>query len=289
MGISKDLDSRGVHGFLLQGSLDQATADRLASDYLADPIAQRTIAAPVGSAVLASPKTYGVSHGKLVHVLFKPGVMDPVAQSTLAMLRGLKYDVDEVRTFRKYWLCGSAETDASMLDRLCKKILSNDSIEHVVVGPLELDKLSLGAPYRLNIARVPIADLNDAELMHLSKTGQLYFSLPEMKTVQAHFAKLGRHPTDIELETIAQTWSEHCSHKTLGGRIEYRDGNGTRQFTSMLKETIFAATQKIRESLGNDDWCVSVFKDNAGVVTFDSEHHVVFKVETHNHPSAIEP
>lgn len=289
MGISKDLDARGVHGFLLQGSLDQATADRLASDYLADPIAQRTIAAPVGSPVLASPKAYGLSQGKIVHVLFKPGVMDPVAQSTLAMLRGLKYDVDEVRTFRKYWLCGSAETDASMLDRVCKRILSNDSIEHVVIGPLELDKLSLGAPYRLKVSHVPIADLDDAELMHLSKTGQLYFSLPEMKTVQAHFAKLGRHPTDIELETIAQTWSEHCSHKTLGGRIEYRDENGTRQFTSMLKETIFAATKQIRESLGKDDWCVSVFKDNAGVVTFDAEHHVVFKVETHNHPSAIEP
>jgi phosphoribosylformylglycinamidine synthase len=215
--------------------------------------------------------------------------MDPVAQSTLTMLRGLKYDVEEVRTFRKYWLCGSAETDASMLDRVCKKILSNDSIEQVIVGPLELDKLSLGSPYRLHVTQVPIADLDDAELMHLSKTGQLYFSLPEMKTIQVHFAKLGRHPTDIELETIAQTWSEHCSHKTLGGRIEYRDENGTRQFTSMLKETIFAATKKIREMLGQDDWCVSVFKDNAGVVTFDAEHHVVFKVETHNHPSAIEP
>jgi len=289
MGISKDLDARGVHGFLLQGSLDQAAADRVASDYLADPIAQRTIAAPVGSPVLSAPKTYGVSHGRLVHVLFKPGVMDPVAQSTLTMLRGLKYDVEEVRTFRKYWLCGSAETDASMLDRVCKKILSNDSIEQVIVGPLELAKLSLGSPYRLHVTQVPIADLDDAELMHLSKTGQLYFSLPEMKTIQVHFAKLGRHPTDIELETIAQTWSEHCSHKTLGGRIEYRDENGTRQFTSMLKETIFAATKKIREMLGQDDWCVSVFKDNAGVVTFDAEHHVVFKVETHNHPSAIEP
>ena len=289
MGISKDLDARGVHGFLLQGSLDQAAADRVANDYLADPIAQRTIAAPVGSPVLSAPKTYGVSHGRLVHVLFKPGVMDPVAQSTLTMLRGLKYDVEEVRTFRKYWLCGSAETDASMFDRVCKKILSNDSIEQVIVGPLELDKLSLGSPYRLHVTQVPIADLDDAELMHLSKTGQLYFSLPEMKTIQVHFAKLGRHPTDIELETIAQTWSEHCSHKTLGGRIEYRDENGTRQFTSMLKETIFAATKKIREILGQDDWCVSVFKDNAGVVTFDAEHHVVFKVETHNHPSAIEP
>jgi phosphoribosylformylglycinamidine synthase len=125
--------------------------------------------------------------------------------------------------------------------------------------------------------------------MELSKSGQLYFSLPEMQTIQGYYRELGKDPTDIELETIAQTWSEHCSHKTLGGRIQYRDEHGTRQFTSMLKETIFAATKQIRQDLGADDWCISVFKDNAGVVAFDDQHHVVFKVETHNHPSAIEP
>ncbi len=93
----------------------------------------------------------------------------------------------------------------------------------------------------------------------------------------------------MELETIAQTWSEHCSHKTLAGRIAYRDETGERHFKNMLKETIFAATQKIRDRLGADDWCVSVFEDNAGVVRFDDEFNVAFKVETHNHPSALEP
>ncbi len=110
-----------------------------------------------------------------------------------------------------------------------------------------------------------------------------------MKTIQAHFQSLGRDPTDVELETIAQTWSEHCSHKTLAGRIAYRDAERERQFENMLKETIFAATTEIRRRLGSDDWCVSVFEDNAGIVQFDDEYHVVFKVETHNHPSALEP
>src|SRR5690606_8363047 len=86
-----------------------------------------------------------------------------------------------------------------------------------------------------------------------------------------------------------QTWSEHCSHKTLAGRIRYRDDRGEQTFGNMLKETIFAATQQIRKRLGANDWCVSVFKDNAGVVTFDEQFHVCFKVETHNRPSAIEP
>jgi phosphoribosylformylglycinamidine synthase len=91
------------------------------------------------------------------------------------------------------------------------------------------------------------------------------------------------------LETVAQTWSEHCSHKTLAGRIHYRDATGERRFDNMLKQTIFAATDKIRRDLADRDWCVSVFEDNAGVVRFDEAHHVVFKVETHNHPSALEP
>ena len=102
-------------------------------------------------------------------------------------------------------------------------------------------------------------------------------------------ANLGRQPTDIELETIAQTWSDHCSHKTLAGRIAYRDENGTRQFDNMLKETIFAATETLRERWGDDDWCVSVFRDNAGIVRFDDQFNLAFKVETHNHPSALEP
>ncbi len=136
---------------------------------------------------------------------------------------------------------------------------------------------------------VAIRELTDDELESLSSTGQLYLTLVEMQTIQQHFKDLERDPTDIELESVAQTWSEHCSHKTLAGRIAYRDENGDRQFDNMLKETIFGATVQIREELGADDWCVSVFKDNAGIVTFNDEFNVVFKVETHNHPSALEP
>ncbi|MGN6135024.1 MAG: phosphoribosylformylglycinamidine synthase subunit PurL, partial [Aureliella sp.] len=224
--------------------------------------------------------------GQVVHVLPKPGVMDPVAQSTLEALQDLSLPVDQVRTLRKYWL---SDLDASALDRLCQKLLANDSIEQVVVGPLKLDRLEVGTPYSFQLVHVPIRQLDDEELKKLSREGQLYLSLEEMQTIQRHFQSLDREPTDIELETIAQTWSEHCSHKTLAGRIAYEDERGQRNFKNMLKETIFAATETIREELGADDWCVKVFKDNAGIVKFDDEYHVVFKVETHNHPSAIEP
>ena len=132
---------------------------------------------------------------------------------------------------------------------------------------------------------VPLRELGDAALIKLSRDGQLSLSLPEMHAIQAHFRAAGRDPTDVELETLAQTWSEHCSHKTLKGRIDF-DG---RRIDNLLKETIFGATQEIRRQLGADDWCVSVFEDNAGVVRFDEHYNVCFKVETHNHPSAIEP
>jgi phosphoribosylformylglycinamidine synthase len=212
--------------------------------------------------------------------------MDPVALSTLQALQDLSLPVQEVATFRKYWV---RNCEPSLLSRLSNRLLSNDSIERVLTGKLTLDKLDVGTAYDFELQIVPIRELSDAELAELSKSGQLYLTPTEMQTIQQHFRKMDRDPSDIELETIAQTWSEHCSHKTLAGRIAYRDESGSQQFENMLKETIFEATRQIREELGADDWCVKVFSDNAGIIKFDDDYHLVFKVETHNHPSAIEP
>src|SRR5690606_5277541 len=133
----------------------------------------------------------------------------------------------------------------------------------------------------------------DAELLRLSKEGQLALNLVEMKAIQEHFRAAGRDPTDVELETFAQTWSEHCSHKTLKGAVDFYqtpDRKGPpRRINNLLKETIFGATQAIRKQLGENEWCVSVFEDSAGAVRFTDEYHACFKVETHNHTSAIEP
>ena len=106
-----------------------------------------------------------------------------------------------------------------------------------------------------------------------------------MQAIQSHFAGLGRDPTDVEIETLAQTWSEHCVHKTFRGVIEYIE-NDKQPITinGLLKTTIIQVTEELNKS-----WCVSVFEDNAGIIEFDNEHNIVFKVETHNHPSAIEP
>lgn len=286
-GLAGTLHVWSARGYLIQGPLTAPQAERVARELLADTVVESTVTAPVGDALLLTPPAAAASQSpQLVHVMLKPGVMDPVAQSAQEAIADFGFAPEAVRTLNKYWISGLTP---EQLKLLCAKVLANDSIEQVVVGPLKLDRLQLGTPYGFRLTTVPLRALDDAALQRLSKEGQLYLTLVEMQTIQRHFQELGRDPTDIELETVAQTWSEHCSHKTLAGRIAYRDERGERRFENMLKETIFAATQEIRRNLGDQDWCVSVFRDNAGIVRFDDEHNVVFKVETHNHPSAIEP
>ena len=302
LGIAAGLQVHAARSFLLQGELTAEQVTRLAQELFADRVVERTVVACVGDSVLSEPPAWLASaltppagHSassaaqgttRLVHVLPKPGVMDPVAQSALAAIADFGFSASAVRSLKKYWINTS---DSQQLTNLCSRLLANDSVEQVIIGPLRLERLDVGQHYDFQLVHVPIRELTDPQLMHLSKSGQLYLTLVEMQTIQRYFRDLGRDPTDIELESLAQTWSEHCSHKTLAGRIAYRDERGERQFQNMLRETIFAATQQLRRTWGADDWCVSVFKDNAGIVRFDDQYNVVFKVETHNHPSALEP
>ena len=273
-----DLVTASARGFLLEGDLCEADVQRLTTEVLVDSLVE------TGEATLAGSKR---EHAYTV--LLKPGVMDPVAQTILDAAKMLKLPVAAVRTFRRYY--GPPEISSLDRDTLFRKVLANDAIEQIVVGPVKADHLGIGSAYTFKLVTVPLTTLDDAGLVKLSKEGMLALTLDEMKAVQQHFKEQGREPTDCELETIAQTWSEHCSHKTLKGTITLTDKatGETRTYKNLLKETVFAATQTIRQKLGADDWCVSVFADNAGVVKFDDNFHLCFKVETHNHPSAIEP
>jgi phosphoribosylformylglycinamidine synthase len=289
LGLARNFRVAAARGFLIEGDLDRKQAARLARELLSDPVVETTVVAPIKDAALAAVPAERLSEAdaQLVHVLPKPGVMDPVAQSTLAAIADFEMPATAIRTLRKFWIAGLS---AEQLRQLASKVLANDAIEQVIVGPLPFERLEVGSDYRFELVSVPLRELDDGALVNLSREGQLFLSLAEMKTIQAHFRSLGRDPTDAELETLAQTWSEHCSHKTLAGRIAYRGPEGERRFENMLKETIFAATTTLRSRLGErEDWCVSVFKDNAGIVRFDDDYNVCFKVETHNHPSALEP
>ncbi|PHS02524.1 MAG: phosphoribosylformylglycinamidine synthase subunit PurL [Blastopirellula sp.] len=288
LGLMNDLPIAVAHGYLVEGDFDQTEIENLAARLLADNVVERTVVAQVGCDSLdKSPNGNGAS---LVHVLPMPGVTDPVAQSAMTAISDFGKPAAAVRTFHKYFLGDESNSlSEQQLDTLCDKLLANDSIEQVIRGPIDFDRLTFGTPYEFEPLITAIRELDDDGLNQLSKDGQLYLTLVEMQTIQAYFQKLDRDPTDAELESVAQTWSEHCSHKTLAGRIAYKDENGERHFENMLKETIFAATVEIRKQLGDKDWCVSVFQDNAGIVRFTDNYNLVFKVETHNHPSALEP
>ncbi|HBT76116.1 MAG TPA: phosphoribosylformylglycinamidine synthase subunit PurL [Planctomycetaceae bacterium] len=298
LGLAAEgLSIRFAAGYLIEGEIRQEQIALIAEKLLADAVTEQTrfgkagdpalnasINASLDTSVTASLDVSAET--SVVYVLPKPGVTDSVGETARQAMRDYDVHADAVRTFKKYWVTG---LDHGELERLCDKLLANDAIEQVVVGTLSFDRLQHGSPYRFQLKTVPIREMDDAALATLSKEGQLYLSLTEMRTIQTHFVERDRDPTDVELETVAQTWSEHCSHKTLAGRIHYKGPEGERRFENMLRETIFAATVKIRETLGPADRCVSVFSDNAGVVRFDDRYNVCFKVETHNHPSALEP
>ena len=283
LGLPTGWQVHTARGFLLEGSITATAARAAARTLLVDPVVERSVVAPVGDPDLSSG---GPQFPLLVCVLLKPGVTDPVADSTAEALQQMGIAATRVATVKKYWFSAPA---APLLTTITAKLLANDSIEQAITGPLQIDHFECGAPYCFQRESVRLRDLNDQALLQLSREGQLSLSLQEMRTIQQYFQALDREPTDVELESIAQTWSEHCSHKTLAGPITYADEHGERHFRNMLKETIFAATETIRTNLGSRDWCVSVFQDNAGIVQFDDRHHVAFKVETHNHPSALEP
>lgn len=286
LGIPSIREAHSARSFLIEGQLAADQIEKLASGFLADTVVETFLSHTLSESPEArreperNPKT-------LVNVLYKPGVTDNVADSVKSALVELGYSVWAVRTCQKYWFNDDALP--ADLQRAATKVVSNDAIQQVVWGPLHLANLAIGSEYTFRPVTVSLRSMNDKALMQLSRQGQLYLSLPEMQTIQRHFVDRGREPTDAELETIAQTWSEHCSHKTLRGRVRYYDGQRELAFENLLKETVFAATVEVRRRLGNEDWCVSVFQDNAGVVRFDESQHVCMKVETHNHPSALEP
>ncbi|MBI3615795.1 MAG: phosphoribosylformylglycinamidine synthase subunit PurL [Candidatus Omnitrophica bacterium] len=226
-------------------------------------------------------------HSQVVEVAYHPGVRDPVEDSLKkgALDLGIA-GLRQVHTAKEYAFAGSLP--AEQLTRICDRLLVNATVQQIVT-PENLERLlnpPAGSP--LSIETVHLMQASDTVLQRVSIDHQLSLNLEEMRAIQAYFRTQKREPTLIELETLAQTWSEHCKHKTLRGPIQYTeeiDGKiQKRTIQNLLKSTIMRATEEL-----NRHGCLSVFEDNSGVIEFDEEFAVCFKVETHNHPSALEP
>ena len=283
LGINACTHASSATGWLIEGAFSQKDIEKLATTLLTDPITESYRIAKVGDAsLLKGPNNLPT----VVHILPRTGVTDPAAQSACESLTLLDLHPKAVRSIKKFWI---PDLDACDAKRLAWKLLASEAIHDVVIGPLSLDSLARGRSWTFSQQTICLNGLNDTDLEKLSSECCLALTASELRAVREHFQNLGREPFEIELETIAQTWSEHCCHKTLGSPVDHIRPDGITKYDNLLKETVFAATQKIRNSLGPKDWCVSVFRDNSGVVRFDGDHDICVKVETHNHPSAIEP
>ena len=276
LGVEAVTAVRSARLFFLAGDLTAEDAGRVAAELLADPVTEQF-------ALAAGPPANPIDGTGVVEVHLKPGVMDPVAASAEQAIRDMDLVIGSVRTARRYELAG--DVAAEVRETIARRLLANPVIEDIHFESYTPPEVH-GHSYEFELVEVPIRRLDDAGLQKLAKDGEMFLNLTEMKAIQDYFCRLGREPRDIELEMIAQTWSEHCVHKTFRSDVCVRNhaGQVVEQIPNLIKTTIFSSTQEL-----DKPWCLSVFEDNAGVIEFDEEHAICFKVETHNHPSAIEP
>ncbi|MFM8704929.1 MAG: phosphoribosylformylglycinamidine synthase, partial [Planctomycetia bacterium] len=211
LGITGCTRAKTAAGWLIEGELSRADVERLAATVLADPVTETFTVADLGG-VAESTANAPAADGlpTLLHVLPRAGVTDPAAETMQEACGLLGLRPTAVRSVRKYWL---PSLDRAAADRLAWKLLASEAIHDVVFGPLTLRTLSGGRPWTFSQQTVRLAGLDDAALEKLSRDRCLALSAAELHAVRDHFQGLGRDPLEIELETIAQTWSEHCCHK----------------------------------------------------------------------------
>jgi phosphoribosylformylglycinamidine synthase subunit PurSL len=280
LGLARPAELRVAKGYLLSPRYAREVVDEIASQVLADPVVNEV-------RVLAPRSAPRAERVQRVLVMPRPGVMDPVARTLEDLLartgRLPREGEPAAATYRVFELGGAYSRED--LAQLAARLFANETIDVVRIAREDLPYGEAFPQAARGPVEVRLRALSEGELLALSRDGQLSLSLAEMRAIQAHFASLGREPSACELETLAQTWSEHCKHKTLTGLIEFTPAGGPpRRIDNLLKSTIARATHELARP-----WCVSVFEDNAGIVAFDQGWDLCIKVETHNHPSAIDP
>ncbi|MGB1147255.1 MAG: AIR synthase-related protein, partial [Alphaproteobacteria bacterium] len=225
-----------------------------------------------------------------------PGVTDPIAKTALEVLADLELaDADAEGYAERLRVVETSVGAPSKLARLFNPLIERGSVTTTkalwqFIGA-QPPKVRLTGEEVGLVLEVDLPE-SDEDLAAFSRhgipgpdgkgRGPLGLQLDDLKAIRAHYDKLGRKPTDIEIETLAQTWSEHCKHRLFNADLEGAEGG-------LFKTFIAGATKKVRAARGKDDICLSVFSDNAGGIVFDDDFLVCDKVETHNSPSALDP
>ncbi len=268
ISVSQIVQYRIVH---LQGPLSDDQLSSLVAALLTKPLGQwwmhREDHLPPGAQ----------GHAAVFETGLRPGVTDREAAELVQAARLLGYPVENASIGSRWFVYGRLRK--SHRERLIRHVLHNEVIERWAEGALAPAYVDHGAESP-GVAAFDLSKFETDDLVQLSKGRRLGMSLDEMEAVQKHFVGLNKPITDGELETIAQTWSEHCSHKTFGALISTPEG----EIDGLLKTYLRAATDAIAAP-----WVHSAFVDNAGIVAFDDGLDLAVKAETHNHPSALEP
>lgn len=286
LGIHGVTDCQTVRLYFLAAPLAAAQIEQLCTLLLVDPVTERA----TWEELTPTPTLSQVGEGRnglIIEVAFRPGVTDVPARELARGMVEIGLPACEVATAKRYELTGNlSEAD---LRKLARGLLCNETVEHYSLGAIH-PQFGQAAAASDRVEQIPLVGLDDKALLHLSRTRLLSLDRAEMQAIQEFYEELERAPTDIELETLAQTWSEHCVHKTFRAQIDFtwQAADGTvkqqTQVDGLLKQYIRAATEAV-----NPPWLRSAFVDNAGIIAFDDHFDLAFKVETHNHPSALEP
>ncbi len=263
--------------YLLRGNLTRNQVERISNELLADPVTESYSITP------HSPHSGIVDTQPSIEVTPLPGVTDPAAENLLHAAEMLGIQLDRATTGQIFILQDGL--DQAQLETLAARVFSNPVVQQTAVNrPITPPFVEYAEGDGL-VETIPLTQANDDELVAISQERRLSMNLEEMQAVQAWYQGEKREPTDLELEMLAQTWSEHCVHKTFRAKIDYTGPDGeTETIDGILKTYLRAATDAVAKP-----WVKSAFVDNAGIVEFTDEFDLAFKVETHNHPSALEP
>jgi phosphoribosylformylglycinamidine synthase len=276
LGVHALTDCSTARIFFIGGDLNAQDAERIAQELVADPITEGYIIGDI-------PATHDEGASHVVEVTLLAGVTDPAAESLLRAIQRLSIQAQQTATGLRYSLFGALSGDD--VRTLAERVLANGVIQRYDIDRPAQPPFLQPSESDGFVEVIALCDADDDALLNISKARRLSLDLNEMRAIQAYYRQEGREPRDTELETLAQTWSEHCVHKTFRATIDFTDANGAQEtIHGLLKTHIRAATEALAKPFVR-----SAFVDNAGIVAFDDTYDLAFKVETHNHPSALEP
>jgi phosphoribosylformylglycinamidine synthase len=215
LGIGSVRDVRFIQVYTVEGNISEDQIKKICEELLVDRTSQ--------AYSTNSNTEKNLVNEFVIEIAYNPGVMDPVEDSTLKGIRDLGIaGVSSIKTAKKYLIKGKLST--TQLKTISEKLLYNKLIQHVVrSGAVPWGMSPFVSSYQFKLITVDLLGATDKQLKEISKDGQLFLNLAEMRQIKNYFKKQKRNPTDCELETIAQTWSEHCWHKTFRGRINYSE------------------------------------------------------------------